>query len=132
MTKRWTASDVAALKQRTKPVKAKPKLDDIDLLVSAQAKEAGWPEPEREVRLIEGRKFRWDYIWGRTHLGPRVALEINGGVFARGNSGHSSPSGIMRDYDKMNHAVAAGYRPLTLTPAQIREWQLLNWLKKLS
>ena len=142
---RWSAYDLAALKKRfpkePKPIKVKalPKLNDIDLLVFAQAREAGWPEPGKEYVFAPPRKFRFDYCWpdAAWHLHRRIdfihtALEVEGGVFMRGKSGHSSGTGILRDMTKNNFAVANGWRVLRLTPDQIRRGELLQWLKKLT
>lgn len=99
----------------------------IDSLVDAQAKEAGWPAPEREVRYVPSRKFRADYGW----MGRRVLLEVQGGVFMA-KSGHSGIAGIMRDIERGNFASAYGYRLIRLTPSQLRKGELTAWLQMLS
>jgi hypothetical protein len=45
-----------------------------------------------------------------------VCFEINGGLYARGRSGHTSPDGIMRDYSKVNSAQLEGHTCFTLAP----------------
>jgi hypothetical protein len=122
-------------------------VSSLDLLVSAQAKEAGWPEPEREVRVCKDRRFRFDYAWPEisfdeamelpdgafiSTLAGGVALEVEGGVWMRGKSGHSSGKGILRDMEKQNIAVANGWRVLRLTPAQVCKGELTQWLRKLA
>lgn len=103
----------------------------LDLLVEAQAKEAGWPKPEREVRVCKERRFRFDYAWGASSLGPQIALEIEGGVWMK-KSGHNTGKGILRDMDKQNVAVANGWRVLRLTPSQVCAGELTAWLRKLA
>jgi very-short-patch-repair endonuclease len=74
-------------------------------------------ELEAEFRLIPSRRFRFDYV----HHESRIAIEINGGTFNR--MGHSSPSGIKRDYEKLNLAHAMGWRVFQLTSEMITiEW----------
>lgn len=62
---------------------------------------------EREVKLVAGRRYRWDFVVGD------LAIEINGGQWIK--SGHSTGIGLGRDADKLYEAVKAGYRPLVLT-----------------
>ena len=106
----------------------------LDLLVEAQAQEAGWPKPEREVRVCGGRRFRFDYAWrtGANLDMVGVALEVDGGVWMRGKSGHSSGKGILRDMEKQNLAVVNGWRVLRLTPSQVCDGELTAWLKRLA
>ena len=67
------------------------------------------PAPEREVALIPGRRYRWDFVW-RTQ---RIALEVQGGIWRK--SGHTTGTGITRDCEKANLAALAGYRTLFVT-----------------
>ena len=122
-------------------------VSSLDLLVEAQAQEAGWPKPEREVRVCKDRRFRFDYAWPELSLDEAmnlpegafistiasgVALEIDGGVWMRGKSGHSSGKGILRDMEKQNVAVANGWRVLRLTPSQVCAGELTMWLRRLA
>jgi hypothetical protein len=108
------------------------------MLVDLQAQEAGWPKPEREVRLCKERRFRFDYAWGFRPTTPPftreclVALEVDGGVWLRGKSGHSSGKGIMRDMEKGNLAAVHGWTVLRLTPSQVCKGELTMWLRKLA
>lgn len=97
----------------------------IDALVDAQAKEAGWPVPEREYRYVPSRKFRADYAFPA----QRVLLEIQGGVFT--HQAHGSISGLLRDIERGNFAAAYGWRLIRLTPSQIKEGSLTAWLQML-
>lgn len=58
---------------------------------------------EAEVCLIPNRRFRFDYV----NHEAKVAIEINGQIWQKG--GHSSGTGIMRDYEKLNLAQKEGY-----------------------
>lgn len=66
---------------------------------------------EREVCLIPGRKWRWDF------LVDNLAIEVQGQTWTKG--AHSSGSGILRDCQKLNAAVLAGYRPLIFTTQMV-------------
>lgn len=70
-----------------------------------------------EEKIIPGRKFRFDYV----HLESKVAIEINGGIWARGDSGHSSGTGLLRDYEKNNLAIQEGYVVFWLAGEMITE-----------
>lgn len=112
-------------------------MSSLDLLVDAQAVEAGWPKPEREVRVCKDRKFRLDYAWPLFDEGNPdfpsggAALEIEGGVWMN-KSGHNTGKGILRDMEKQNLAVANGWRVLRLTPSQVCNGELTAWLKRLA
>lgn len=71
-----------------------------------QIRALGLPEPVREYPAIKGRKFRFDFAW----IDARLLVEINGGTFTQG--GHSTGTGIRRDYEKANLATLQGWRVL--------------------
>ena len=111
----------------------------IDALVDAQAAEAGWPKPEREVRFAPPRRWRADFFWPKN---PRVfaanyakgweptALEIEGGVWTSGR--HTRGSGFLKDAEKYNTMAAMGIRLIRLTPQQVKAGELKQWLEKMS
>jgi len=76
----------------------------LEELFALQVKLAGLPEPVREFMAIPGRRYRWDFAW----TDARVLVEINGGTYA--HMGHSTGTGIARDYEKSNLAVLAGWK----------------------
>lgn len=87
----------------------------------------GLPAPECEVEgLVPGRKFRVDFLFRQA----RVVVEVDGGVFARGNSGHSSPSGILRDMEKANLLQVNGFRVLRYTPSQLFSFETVQQLQQ--
>lgn len=71
------------------------------------------PQPEREVRFHPKRKWRFDFAWPAY----RVAVEIQGGIFARG--GHFRPMQYQEDCIKHNAAVSLGWRLLWYTPKDL-------------
>jgi hypothetical protein len=79
----------------------------------------------REFAAVPGRKFRWDF-----HIEPDLLIEVQGGVWNFGKSGHSSGVGITRDAEKASLAVAHGFRQITATTAQVKSGEALAWIKK--
>lgn len=69
-------------------------------------------ELEREVQgVIPGRKFRYDF----KVKGLPVLIEIHGGTYSRGKTGHNSGKGIFRDAEKVNGAQFNGYHIFVFT-----------------
>lgn len=61
---------------------------------------------EREVQLIEGRKWRYDFVlpaW-------KIVIEVHGAIWQQGQ--HARGAGLERDYAKLNAAALEGYRTL--------------------
>ena len=65
------------------------KKQHLEEMFAAQLDERGVPY-ERELMLIPGRRFRWDFVVPMAGL----AIEVNGGTWMGGRGGHSSGSGI--------------------------------------
>jgi very-short-patch-repair endonuclease len=69
----------------------------------------GLPEPTREYRFAEPRRWRFDFAW----IPQRLAVEVEGGTFVRGR--HVRGKGIENDCHKYNAAVVRGWRVLRFT-----------------
>jgi hypothetical protein len=89
------------------------------------------PEPERQVKLIEGRKFSCDFYWPtHTQLIPTglpspefmeitvwpVVVEIDGLAKQAGGGKHMSPA----DYEKINLLNLRGYCVLRFLGSMLR------------
>ncbi len=108
----------------TRNIRNKEKYNDPFInLVKTELSIELWPEFFFSV----DRLYRFDYAIPELKIG----IEVNGGVWAKGNSGHSSGKGIMRDYDKSNLAQSLGWKVLTVVPAQIKNYEALDLLRKL-
>lgn len=83
----------------------------------------GLPEPDREVRFHPTRKWRFDYAFPDA----KIAVEREGGVFIQGR--HTRGSGFVKDLEKYNCAVLAGWRVLRYTPQQLASGQAVEELK---
>lgn len=77
----------------------------------------GWPEPMREHRFDEVRKFRFDFAW--TDAKWKLAVEMNGGDFTRGR--HTRGAALVDQYDKQNIAAARGWSVLTFGTVHMRD-----------
>ena len=95
-------------------------LEDLLLL---QIRAAGLPEPEREVKAIPGRRFRWDFCWPDYKL----AAEVQGGTFTYGR--HSRPAGYHADCEKANLATLAGWRVLRFDRTMVEDGTALRMIE---
>lgn len=70
-----------------------------------------------EYKFSPPRRYRWDFC----HPETKVAIEINGQIWRKG--GHSSGTGLLRDYEKLNLAASQGWRVFQLAGEMITdEW----------
>ncbi len=85
---------------------------------------------EREVCVIPGRKFRFDFdiIGERLEDGHQLLVEVQGGTFIKG--AHSTGTGIARDCEKAILAQLQGYRIFPVTSVHIKNGQALGWIKE--
>ena len=91
-----------------------------------QIKQAGLPRPVTEYQAILGRKFRWDFAWPES----LILVEIQGGIWSSGKSGHSTGTGINRDCEKGNMANLASFCCLSFTSDMIRNGTALAQTKE--
>ena len=84
------------------------------------------PTPQTQVRLVKGRKLTWDFYWD--HNGVRLSLELQGAIFVRG--GHSTGTGLQRDYEKVNLCVANGIYPMLCSYKMLFSVGTINAIKK--
>lgn len=77
-----------------------------------------WPEFHFSIE----RNYRLDYAIPKYKIG----IEVNGGVWAKGNSGHSSGKGILRDYEKSNLAQSLGWKLIIVTPKEMKNFKILS------
>jgi len=69
----------------------------------------GVPEPERQYRFHETRRWRFDFAWPS----ERVAVEVSG------ETAHAHWRNMTTDAEKANAAVLGGWRLLVFTGAMI-------------
>ncbi len=80
------------------------------------------PTPEREFQFDPARKWRFDLCWPALKL----AVECDGGQWTTGGGRHATAA----DYDKMNSAILAGWRPLRFTGSQIKDGSAIQLLER--
>lgn len=79
---------------------------------------------EQEVKLIPDRRFSFDFVLKSTP----VAIEIQGGTWSKGKSGHNSGSGIRRDCEKSNLAQMYGYTIFKFTSDMVISGEAIAFL----
>src|SRR5512139_2565785 len=84
----------------------------------------GFPEPDREVLLIPGRRFRADFAWPDR----MIAAEIEGGVWVGGR--HVTGSGYTLDCRKYNLAQLAGWRVFRFTADMLHDGEAIETLRQ--
>lgn len=86
-----------------------------------------WPEFHFSIE----RRYRFDYaIPIMANSGElKIAIEVQGGIWAKGNSGHSSGTGIQRDMDKSNLAQSLGWFVIKVTPQDLLTNKTLELIK---
>jgi very-short-patch-repair endonuclease len=102
---------------RTHSSRGRPRKTDkahVSQLLLADLKMAGLPAPELEYRFCE-RKWRFDLAW----KGPKIAVEIEGGIWINGR--HNRGSGFEKDMEKYNTAQLLGWTVLRYSTGQVRD-----------
>lgn len=99
-----------------------PRPSRLEDLLVAQLALTALPPPVRELRFAPPRRWRADLAWPAA----RVIVEVDGAVFVRGR--HTRGTGFMRDCEKLNAAVLAGWRVLRVTRPHILRGQAVQWI----
>jgi hypothetical protein len=70
-----------------------------------------------DYRFCPGRKLEMDFA----QLDSKVGIEIQGGIYSHTRTGHSSATGLERDYEKAYLALINGWILFPLSPKMITE-----------
>lgn len=110
----------------------KNKASQKDAFMMLLEKELGvevWPE----FYFSTERLYRFDYCIPVLKDGTiiKLAIEQNGGIHMRGNSGHSSGTGIQRDMDKNSLAASLGWTVISRSPEQMMNTETIDLIKKI-
>lgn len=73
------------------------------------------PAPQSEIRFHPPRRWRLDF--GFPDHTPKIALEVEGGVWVSGR--HNRGTGFIKDMEKYNQAVLDGWVILRATPQMV-------------
>ena len=105
-----------------RPPRPSPPLSGPARVVIALCQAQGWPAPVPELRFAPPRFWRFDLAWPTA----RVAVEIQGGIFSRGR--HVRGAALLREWEKLNTAALAGWAVLLVSPDQVLDGTLTDWL----
>lgn len=108
------------------PREARPygKRSAIEEMLAMQIELNKIPEPEREHRFHEERRWRFDFAWPRMKL----AAECEGGIWTKGR--HTRGTGYSADLEKYNAAAIAGWLVLRFTKAQVQHGIALQLIQE--
>lgn len=87
-----------------------------------------WPE----FYFTTERDFRFDYAIpvNLVNTELKIAIEVEGGIWLKGKSGHSSGTGIQRDMDKSSLANVHGWTLIRRTPDQLMTNETLDLIRR--
>ena len=97
-------------------------------VVTAFFREHGIPEPQYEHQFCL-RKWRWDLCWIMPGY-HKVAIEVQGGLFAKIPGGHNRGAQILKEHEKYNEAACLGWRVLFCTPQNLCTSEVANLVKR--
>ncbi len=83
----------------------------------------GLAEPERQAKLVPGRRFAFDLAW-RDRL---LACEVDGGLHSAGR--HVRGVGAERDAEKYSLAAVHGYRVLRVSTAMVADGRAVELVR---
>lgn len=86
------------------------------------------PMPCQEFPFAKevGRKFRFDFAWPER----KIAVEVEGGIWARYRGGHTHPMHILRDMEKGNIAAKLGWRVFRFTTDEVKKGIAQTFMKE--
>lgn len=83
------------------------------------------PEPVREYRFFESRRWRIDFAWPDL----KVAVEIEGGTHTGGR--HVRGDGFEKDCEKYNCLSEMGWRLFRYTSRQVLDGRAIEQMKRI-
>lgn len=89
-----------------------------------QIRAARLPEPVREARFIDGRRWRADFAWPDKLL----IVEVEGGTWTNGR--HTRGKGFESDCEKYNEAALAGWRVIRVTGSHIKSGVAIQLIER--
>jgi very-short-patch-repair endonuclease len=98
----------------------KAKREHLELTLLQGIRGDSLPEPEREYRFHDSRKWRFDFAWPDQML----AVEIEGGQWIRGR--HNRPKGLEQDAEKYNAAMIDGWTVIRVTTSMVHDGRALD------
>jgi len=105
-------------------IKNKQQQDAFIFFLKQQLNVEVWPE----FYFHTSKNYRIDYAIPIS-CELKIAIEIDGGIWKKGNSGHSSGKGILRDMNKTNLLSASGWKIIRITPDKQFSIDVLDAIK---
>ena len=102
-----------------KTAAAMPTLSKLEQRLRDAMDEAGITGYTMQYLFIKAKRRR--YAWDFAFVEAKLLIEVQGGTWSAGRSGHSTGTGIRRDCMKANAAVLAGWRLLVFTSDMVRD-----------
>ena len=99
-------------------------MSDLEEVLYYQIRSAGLPMPDREARLIPGRRHRVDLYWPHAKL----VVEVEGGTWV--NGAHSRGKHFEGDCWKYNELALMGYTVLRFTTDMISRGEALAMIER--
>ena len=99
-------------------------MSNLEDTLCFQLRVLGAPEPVREYRFHDVRRWRFDLAWPAAKL----AVEVQGGVWSNGK--HGRGSGVAKDYEKLNTAQIMGWKVLQFETSQIKSGEAAELIIK--
>lgn len=105
--------------RKPKPKSPKPR-SEIEELMAEQLKVYGLPEPVRQLKYLEDRKFRADFAWPDR----MIALEVDGAV-------HRIKGTFQRSFEREYLLKMAGWQVLHVGGNEVRKGIAIEWIRNL-
>lgn len=80
------------------------------------------PDPEREYRFDDKRRWRFDFAWPDR----KIAVEVEGGTWGGGR--HTTGAGFKADCEKYAAAQLAGWIVLRVTTDHVVSGEAIGWI----
>jgi uncharacterized protein (UPF0128 family) len=96
----------------------------IDMMIEA----LGIPEPQKEYRFHDKRRWRFDYAWPK----KKIAVEYEGATWSRGR--HTRGKGYSNDCEKYSWAAVMGWTVIRITSDMLKNgiaYDLMQQVKKI-
>jgi len=101
-------------------------MSDLEKQIAFQIKAAKLPKPEEEFKFHPERKWRFDFAYPD----KKIAIECEGGTWAKKAGRHNRGVGFRNDCVKYNHASMLGWIVLRFTSDMIANGTALEMIEK--
>lgn len=98
---------------------------DFEAVLAFQIQLSKLPPPARQLKFCPPRRFTADFAWPQFLL----VVEVQGGIWRTGGGAHSHPSNILRDVEKAQVALLAGWRIFPVTTDEVKNGQALELIE---